>query len=219
MVATPDETCTVVGRTFYLKPILECVAAAAPPPTLDSATLAIFVTALAVAATLATRIGALSAALLGGAGSLGVLYFYQPDVYNTYVWPPSRESAPALTIVAAAFAALAAHSFAAVRTSEDAERVKQDKRKLVAAQLTQAMRWDEDEDEDKDKEGDDKAEEAEAEEGATEEEKKAKAEEAAKAKAEAKAKEEAKAKADAKADAKAEAVADAPDDSRFVRLA
>ena len=78
-----------------------------PPPMLETSTIAIIATTLAIAATLATRIGYLSAALLGGSAALGILYFQQPDVYGAYVWPPSRESAPALATVSAAFAAIA----------------------------------------------------------------------------------------------------------------
>ena len=121
-------------------------------------------TAIVLAVSLSRKIGGLSAALLGGTAALLIMYSQSPEIFSVYVWPPSRSSAPVLLLISSAFAALTAYSFSAGKKSEDAQRFADQKRKLIAMQLTQAMRWDKDEEEgeegaEKDKEGAEKKEE------------------------------------------------------------
>ena len=135
-----------------------------PPASLDTTTLALVATAIVLAVSLSQKIGGLSAALLGGTAALLILYSQSPEIFSVYVWPPSRSSAPVLLLISSAFAALTAYSFSAGKKSEDAQRFADQKRKLIAMQLTQAMRWDKDEEEgeegaEKDKEGAEKKEE------------------------------------------------------------
>ena len=70
-------------------------------------------------------------------------------------WPPSSESAPFLLACFLATAIVAFASFRASAQSKEANRAMEKKRALTVAQLSQAIKWnddDEDKDEDKEKE-------------------------------------------------------------------
>jgi len=66
---------------------------------------------------------------------------YSADL--TLLWPPSPRSAPALSLITFTFMAITIYIFVCRTGSAEQERVRSQKRKLIMAQLVQAMRWDE----------------------------------------------------------------------------
>mmetsp|Transcript_52402 Transcript_52402/g.170076 ORF Transcript_52402/g.170076 Transcript_52402/m.170076 type:complete len:339 (-) Transcript_52402:232-1248(-) len=60
------------------------------------------------------------------------------------VWPPSWQSAPALTGIALFFAVAAWHTLFKPSQAAETERVRQDKKRLFLAQMAEGLRWDQD---------------------------------------------------------------------------
>ena len=113
-----------------------------PAPTLDSYELGLVATAFCAAVPLVPKLGPLYAAPVGLVAALVVLFALDAEVYEMYVWPPSTSSAPALCSIVVLFFVLTANTFSITTRSEDQERVREIKKKLKLAQLTQAIRWD-----------------------------------------------------------------------------
>merc|ERR1711879_357837 len=57
------------------------------------------------------------------------------------VWPPSPRSAPFLSILILNFAALIKKTFFSVGSTEESKRVRDTKRRLLLAQMAQALKW------------------------------------------------------------------------------
>jgi ABC-type multidrug transport system fused ATPase/permease subunit len=60
------------------------------------------------------------------------------------VWPPSQKSAPVWFLLAAAVALFVKRTFFSGEESEEAGRVRKIKKRLILAQMTQALKWEED---------------------------------------------------------------------------
>ena len=115
-----------------------------PAPTLEFYELSLVATAFCAAVPLVPKLGPLYAARapVGLVAALVVLFALDAEAYEMYVWPPSTSSAPALCSIVVVFFVLTANTFSITTRSEDQERVREIKKKLKLAQLTQAIRWD-----------------------------------------------------------------------------
>ena len=92
------------------------------------------------------QLGALAAA---GAALLARNADTLSSIQSDAFWPPSRASAPFLSLLVTALAVLIAIVFCRPSASSaTAERVSNDKRKLIMAQLSQAVKWDREDEED-----------------------------------------------------------------------
>jgi ABC-type multidrug transport system fused ATPase/permease subunit len=78
---------------------------------------------------------------------------FQKDLQD-FVWPPSKRSAPFLIVLILNFIALVKWTFFRSTETEETKRVREVKKRLLLAQMSQALRWDEKEPEDEDEEED-----------------------------------------------------------------
>jgi len=64
---------------------------------------------------------------------------------STLLWPPSPRSAPALLGLSSLFFLACWRTFFSSKQAREAQRVRQDKKRLILAQMTQALKWADDE--------------------------------------------------------------------------
>lgn len=85
--------------------------------------------------------------------------FFQTPVFHpwneasTMFWPPSKQSAPMLMLLVTSFAILVKRTFFSNMETAECRRVREERRRLVHAQMVQALRWQEDDVIDEDEEG------------------------------------------------------------------
>jgi hypothetical protein len=58
------------------------------------------------------------------------------------LWPPSQKSAPSLLLLVLSFAELIRRTFFSPVETQESRQVRETKRRLVLAQMSQALRWD-----------------------------------------------------------------------------
>ena len=80
------------------------------------------------------------AALTASVTIAAVTRHYNDSFSSELLWPPTRQSAPFLIAITSAIAILLVISFGK-RNGNDEARVREMKKKLIAAQLAEAMRW------------------------------------------------------------------------------
>ena len=96
-----------------------------------------------------TKLRLLGALAAAGAALLARNADTLSTIQSDAFWPPSRASAPFLSLLVAALAVLIAIVFCRPSASSaTAELVSNDKRKLIMAQLSQAVKWDREDEED-----------------------------------------------------------------------
>jgi len=84
-----------------------------------------------------------------GAAALALLLVLHwcPDLllhYWSLLWPPSRRSAPALALLCVGFAVVVQQAFFRSAQTEESKRVRLTKKRLILAQMAQALKWDSD---------------------------------------------------------------------------
>lgn len=65
--------------------------------------------------------------------------------YQSFLWPPTKKSAPVLAAIVAFFAVLVQRTFLVTGQTAESKRIREEKRRLLLAQMSQALRWNYDE--------------------------------------------------------------------------